>query len=88
MTIIISSILILAVIWLVIKFYPKNLSQQNQQSGFNPKSIPETTHVNTQAPEILVPKTQKEEFIVKSETKKRKYNKKKGPKKMDAKKAH
>lgn len=89
MTIIISSILILAVIWLVIKFYPKNLSQQNQKSGFNPKPIPESTHVIPSSPEILTQKIEKSEDIFPEQPpKKRKYNKKKGPKKMEAKKAH
>jgi hypothetical protein len=59
----------------------KNLSQQNQQSCFNPKQIRESTHVIPDSQKTLTQKTEKPEDIFSEQTpKKRKYNKKKGPK--------
>ena len=55
---------------------------------FDSKPIPESTHVTPSTIETLSPKVKEQKDSFSEEPpKKRKYNKKKGPKKMDAKKA-
>jgi hypothetical protein len=83
MSIVIAFTIVVLVSLLIAKYYPKKPST----TGFSPKPIPESTSVIPPTHEILTSTTKKEETFFKEPPKKRKYNKKKGPKKMDAKKA-
>jgi hypothetical protein len=84
MSIVIAFTIVVLVSLLIAKYYPKKSST----TGFAPKPIPESTRVIPPTPEILTPTIKKEEeTFFKELPKKRKYNKKKDSKKMDAKKA-
>jgi outer membrane biosynthesis protein TonB len=59
MSIVIALIIVVLVSILIAKFYPKPKSTQVEEQPtweFSPKPIPESTHVNTPAPETLTPK--------------------------------
>ena len=83
MSIVIAFTIVVLVSLLIAKYYLKKPST----TGFAPKSIPESTRVIPSTHEILTPTIKKEETFFKEQPKKRKYNKKKSPKKMEAKKA-
>jgi hypothetical protein len=96
MSIVIALIIVGLVSVLVTKYYPK---KQQQPRGFGSKPIPESTHVNSPAPETLTPKESVPEVVVEPlvETKvvvetptmvakprKKPHHKKKPAKKVDA----